>query len=229
MEAMRVSDAIDRAIGLLTWPLAIVSLVFLPGVVYALSFVVRDVARRPPAVMPVLAGAAGFVVLWLLILRPRRSLHYLVTLEHELTHALFSVLTLHRVAGLWAALRSGGHARYEGRGNGLIAIAPFVFPMFSLIVVAVSIWLHEHRILAVILGITLAWNIIGNWSRTHRHHGDHREVGIIFGFLFVTCASLLVLGIVLAHATQARSITAHLDHVRGPTTAFFGWLVKLIG
>lgn len=226
---MAVSDGIDRVIGWLKWPLAIVSLVFLPGVVYALAFVLRDVVHRPPPVLPVLGGAAAFLVVWLAILRPRRSLHFLVTLEHELTHALFAVLTLHRVAGLGAAVRTGGHARYEGRGNWLIAIAPFVFPTFTLIVVVISILLREHRILGVLLGITLAWNIIGNWAPTHRHHGDHREVGIIFGFLFVTCASLLVLGIVLAHATQARSLTAHLAHVRGPTTAFFGWLVRLIG
>ena len=75
---------------------------------------------------------------------------------------------------------------------------------------------------------TLAWHVIGNWSTTHRHHGDHREAGRIFAFLFVGCANLLVLGLVLAYATHARSLTGHLDHVRGPTTAFFHWLVNLV-
>jgi hypothetical protein len=224
---MKVSAGIDRLIQWLKWPLAIVSLVFLPGVAYALTYVVREIVRRPSPVVPLLVGAGGFLAVWLLILRPRRSLHFLVTIEHELTHALVAGLTLHRVSGLGLALRSGGHARYEGRGNWWIAIAPFLVPTFSLLVVAASVWLHEHRILGGLLGFTLAWNVVGNWSSTHRHHGDHREVGPIAAFLIVACANMLVLGLLLAYATQARTITGHLAHVAGPTSAFFGWLVKL--
>ena len=40
--AMRVSNGIDRVIGWLKWPVAFISLIFLPGMVYALSFVARD-------------------------------------------------------------------------------------------------------------------------------------------------------------------------------------------
>ena len=223
---MKVSSWIDRVLALLKWPIAIVSLVFLPGVVYALTFVVRDIARRPSSATPLLAGAGAFLIMWLAVLRPRPSRHYLVTFEHELTHALFAWLTLHRVSGLRAALRGGGHARYEGRGNWLIAMAPFVIPTSSLIVIAIAGWIHSPRLLSGLLGLTLTWTAVGNWSSTHRHHGDHREAGTLFAFLFVTCANLLVLGIVLAYATQAHMITGHLDHVRGPTAAFFSWLVS---
>ncbi len=228
MGTMNIPRWVDRLIGWLKWPIGFVSLVFLPGVIYALTFVIRDIARRPSAIVPLLVGASVFLVLWLAVLRPRTSLHYLVTLEHELTHTLFAVLTLHKVPALGATLASGGHVRYEGRGNWLIAIAPFVVPLFTLIVMLIAIWVHSPRVISGILGVTLAWNVIANWSATHRHHGDHREAGGIFAFLFVTCASLLVLGLVLAYATQARSLTGHLDHVRGPTSAFFDWLVELL-
>ena len=36
------------------------------------------------------------------------SRHYVVTLEHELTHILFSLITLHRVGGVRASLVSSG-------------------------------------------------------------------------------------------------------------------------
>ena len=89
--------------------------------------------------------------------------------------------------------------------------------------------MHSPRLLSALLGVTLAWNVIANWAPAHRHHGDHREAGKIFSFLFVSCANGLLIGLVLAYATQARSLTGHLDHVRGPTAAFFSLLVKLAG
>lgn len=225
---MSASSGLDRVIGWMKWPVAFVSLIFLPGMFYALSFVARDIGHRPSALVPLLVGAGAFLILWLVLLLPKTSRHYIVTLEHELTHILFSLLTLHRVAGVRAALVGGGHARYEGRGTWLIAIAPFVVPLFSVIVVVIASWVHQPRVISGVLGFTLAWNVIGNWATAHRHHGDHREAGRIFSFLFVTCASLLLLGLVLAYATQARSITGHLAHVAGPTRAFFAWIVNLL-
>ncbi len=225
---MDPSAGFDRTLRWLKWPIAFVSLVFLPGVIYAFSFVMQDIAHRPGAILPFLVGAGAFVILWLVLLRPNTSRHYLVTIEHELTHILFALLTFHRVAGVRAGLVGGGHARYTGNGNWLIAIAPFVVPLFSLIVLVIGAWVHEPRMISGILGFTLAWNVIANWAHIHRHHGDHREAGNIFSFLFVTCANLLVLGVVLAYTTQARSLTGHLDHVAGPTRAFFSWLVKLL-
>jgi len=224
-----VTAGVDRVIGWLKWPVGIASLVFLPGVVYALAFVARDIARRPASIVPTLLGAGAFVALWLVALLPRRSRHRLVTAEHEVTHWLFALLTLHRPFGLRAAVRGGGHVGYAGRGNWLIAIAPFVVPTASLTVIALAGWIGSPRALSALLGATLAWNAIGNWAPAHRHHGDHREAGSIFAFLFVACANAFALGLVLAYATQARSLTAHLAHVRGPTSAFFSLLVKLAG
>jgi hypothetical protein len=225
---LKAADSIDRVLAWLKWPFAVVSLVFLPGVVYALTFVLRDIARRPAATVPLLIGAGAFLAIWLVALRPKTSRHALVTLEHELTHTLFAWLTLHRVSGIRSTLVGGGHIRYAGRGNWLIAIAPFVFPTFSLLVIALVEWLDGPRVLIGVLGATLAWNVVGNWHPAHRHHGDHREMGRIPALLFVACTNLLVLGVVLAYATHARSLTGHLAHVRGPATAFFGWLLGLL-
>lgn len=218
---------IDRVLAWVKWPLGILSLVFLPGVAYAFTFVAREIVHEPRVAVPMLVGAGAFLAVWLVVLRPRTSLHFLVTLEHELTHALVALLTFHRVPGLVSTIRGGGHVRYTGRGNWLISIAPFVLPTFSLIVIALSVGFHERHVLGGVLGFTLAWNIVGNWSAVHRHHGDHREAGTLFAFLFIACTNLLVLGLMLAYMTQAHSLTGHLDHVRGPTSAFFAWLVHV--
>jgi hypothetical protein len=156
------------------------------------------------------------------VLLPDPARHRIVTSEHELTHALFALLTLHRVSGVRAALAGGGHVRYVGRGNWLIAIAPHTVPLFALVVLAFA---HRwHELCAGLLGAMLAWNVVANWSPALRHHGDHREAGRLFAFVVIACANLLLLGIVLAYATGARSLTGHLAHVRGPAEAFVGWI-----
>ncbi len=225
---MKIADTIDRVISWLKWPIAIVSLVLLPGVFYAMTFVARDLGHRPAAIVPLLVGAGAFLLVWLVAVLPKTSRHRLVTVEHELTHALLALVTLHRVSGLRATLAGGGHVGYAGRGNWLIAIGPFVMPTFTLAIIVVGHWVDHSRVLVGVLGATLAWNVVGNWASPHRHHGDHREAGTIFALLFVTCANLLVLGLVLAYATGARSITGHLDHVRGPAAAFLAWLLARI-
>ena len=133
------------------------------------------------------------------------------------------------VTALRATLSSGGHVRYAGRGNWLVTIAPYVVPVFACVVVAVGEWLDAPRTFSsAVVGAALAWNLVANWSPSHRHHGDHRELGTVFAFVVIACANALVLGFARAYASTAHSLTAHLAHVRGPAAAFFSWLVHLI-
>jgi hypothetical protein len=79
-----------------------------------------------------------------------------------------------------------------------------------------------------LLGVTLAYHALSTWSSTHRHQSDLREAGLLFSFLFLAAANALVFGFLLSYAGGLRSLTAHLDRVRGPTLWFFRWLVSLI-
>jgi hypothetical protein len=225
-----VSNGVDRLLALLKWPVAIVGLVFLPGLVYSLFFVLRAIAAAPDRCVPFLLGAGGYVLFWLIFIRRRRTLGFTATLEHELTHALFAWATLHRVVALRATLHSGGHIRYIGRGNWLIAIAPYFFPTLSILVIAVLTWLPGRHVTAgsAILGVTVAYHAISNWSETHRHQSDLREAGLLFCLLFLTAANALVFGLLLSYACGLHSITAHLRHVGGPTGTFFRWLLSLV-
>jgi hypothetical protein len=225
-----VSKAIDSALALLKWPIAIVGLVFLPGLLYSLFFVLRAIAASPGRCVPFLIGAGAYAFFWLLFIRRRRTLGFTATLEHEFTHALFAWATFHRVVALRATLRSGGHMRYIGRGNWLIAVAPYFFPTLSLLVIAVQAWLpgRDPTAAGAILGVTVAYHALSNWSETHRHQTDLREAGFLFCLFFLTAANALVFGLLLSYACGLHSITAHLRHVSGPTGTFFHWLLSLV-
>ena len=218
----------DRLLALLKWPVAVVALVLAPGMVYALGFVVRDIARSPGSCAPFLLGALAYAVVWFLL--GGRRLGFWATLEHELTHALFAWATFHPVVGFRATMRGGGHIRYLGRGNWLIAIAPYFFPTVSLLAIAALTWAPgRHLVLGgALLGVTVAYHALSTWSETHRHQTDLREVGWLFCVPFLVTANAFVFGLLLAYACGQRSLTAHLQHVRGPSTAFFHWLVHLV-
>ena len=218
---------LDRLLAVLKWPIAIVALILAPGLVYALSFVVRDIASRPGTCVPFLAGAGAYSLAWFAL--GNRRTGFWATLEHELTHALFAWATFHRVVGFRATMRGGGHIRYLGRGNWLIAIAPYFFPTLSLLAIAVLTWAPGHHLVlgGAVLGVTIAYHALSTWSETHRHQTDLREVGWLFCLPFLVAANAFVFGLLLSYACGARSLTAHLDHVRGPSVAFYHWLVHL--
>src|SRR3954466_13692813 len=109
-----IARAVDSLLGWLKWPVGVVAFVFLPGLVYALYVVLRGIGAAPGHIVPFALGAAAYTVVFVGLARKRVG--FWTVVEHELTHAVFAWLTCHRVVG-FAAMRSGGHVRYVGRGN----------------------------------------------------------------------------------------------------------------
>lgn len=223
-----LSKGIDSFVGLLKWPIAVASLICLPGLALAMADVVHAIYRSPRPIVPFVTAAGAYAVLWLAVLR-RPSLVAITSAEHELTHAVFAWLTFHRVIGLGAALRSGGHVRYVGKGNWLIAIAPYFVPLFALVLVGVM-GLLPHRHLAIgsaALGLTVTYHFLATWPATHRHQGDLREVGFLFRLVFLPAANALVYGVILSAAVGLRPLLGFLRHVPTPTVAFVHWVMSL--
>jgi hypothetical protein len=222
-----IARALDRVLGWLKWPVAIAAVVFLPGLLYALYFVVRGIVEHPGNCVPFLIGAGGYAVLFIGL--ARRRVGFWTILEHELTHALFAWATFHRVVG-FSAMRSGGHTRYVGTGNWLITIAPYFFPTFTVLVIGALLVLPaEHLYVgSIVLGIGVAHHILSTWSEAHRHQTDLADVGWLWSWMFLPAINAFTLGLVLSFAAGARSLTAHLAHVKGASLAFFERLAALL-
>lgn len=100
-----IANGIDRILAWLKWPVALAGVLLLPGLALGLQEIARAIQRDPAPSLPFLAGMVGFLLAWWLLLRRRTLGTFLVTLEHELTHAIFAWLTFHRVIGFRASLR----------------------------------------------------------------------------------------------------------------------------
>jgi hypothetical protein len=171
-------DVLNQTISLLKWPVALAMLVVLLPASVTLLRVLWQMAQQPQGWWPLGAGLLAYALLWLLRLRHAQTGHWLYTLEHEFTHALFAVLTLNRVTDL-NAQRGTGHLAYEGRGNWLISLAPYFFPTFCVLpllglqfaVRGAQPWLLG------LLGFALGMHLHGSAIETHWHQPDLQRHG----------------------------------------------------
>ncbi len=183
------------------WPAAAVSLlILLPGAL-TLKDILKVFWRSQPAGLALLAGLCVFA-LPILMRRRLPDVGFWATFEHEMTHAIFALLSLHSVHSLQATMGEGGFIRHSGRGNWLITISPYFFPTFPLLMGLLALTLPPSLKMLGLAGVgfAMAWHLLATCVETHLQQTDLREVGLLFSVCFLPGVSLLSIGFVLALA-----------------------------
>lgn len=194
---------LDRAVGWLKWPSAVLAILITPLIAWALARLAFQIIKNPTfSLLPFLCGAAGFWMIWSRWLGNSRIGSFLVTLEHELTHALFALLTLHRIVGFRASLRTGGHVRFAGKGNWLIVSAPYFFPSAAIVLFTLAYFLPFASLpwQSLLLGVALTYHLVSTWRETHRDQYDLRLLGKTFCWMFLPAANLAAIGLLVSFA-----------------------------
>ena len=219
-------DAVHTLLALIKWPLALLLLGSLPAVLLALARVLWVYVRQPAQWWPIAAGLVAFGVLRLLRRGGTRPMHWLYTLEHELTHALFALLTFNRVTRLSAA-RGSGETEYEGRANWLISLAPYFFPTFCVLpLVALHLAVPAAKPwLLGLLGITLGLHLHGTAQELHRAQPDLHRHGWLASACILPGAMALALLAVLAAVPGQWQPASHA--VWGTAQDVWRWLSAL--
>lgn len=189
---------IDRAMAWLKWPAAVLALGFLPGAIFALIELLVRVVTRPFPVTMFLAGFLLYLIVWWYFFR-RARFAFLLTLEHELTHALFAMATFHRVTRLRVTAFRGGFIRFVGEGNWLITVAPYFFPTLSLFLLVFAWCLPGYlaSIINVAVGGSFAYHITSTLRETHPGQTDLQEAGLVFCLFFLPTANVVTFGTLL--------------------------------
>ena len=91
---------INTLLGILKWPIALASLLVLPGVVLSLYDEMKSIAAVHNQMRYFLIGVGGYFLAWLLLFRKPGTGSVLSTLEHEITHSVFALATFHPVTSL---------------------------------------------------------------------------------------------------------------------------------
>ena len=122
----------DFVIGLMKWPVAILAVLSLPALINALSyFQIWNINFF------VFAGGS-LIYLLLKIAASARSNTAMQILAHEFTHIFFALITFHKVVHIHLNMdNSGGAMGFKGKGNWLIVVAPYFFPLFLFILMLI--------------------------------------------------------------------------------------------
>lgn len=178
-------------------------------------------------------GFLLWVAIFFLLPRPVRT----YVLGHELTHALWALLMGGRI-GKMKVGKDGGHVELS-KTNFLITLAPYFFPFYTAIVIAVyyllslSLDVEPYRIwLLAAVGFTWAFHITFTISMLADRQPDVQEHGRIFSYAIIYMANVLVIGLwmVLIGAPKMGTLWSMLKQDTIHTYAFtwhygvMGWL-----
>lgn len=180
--------------------IAILLLPFCAGAISALLRVVRATGSADTFWVAFLGGAACWLVVFLLL--PKPMLIYVF--GHELTHALWTWIFGGRVKRFKASAK-GGHVVIS-KSNFLIVLAPYFFPLYAAMVVAVFalghllfgwgrylVWFHLFIGAAYCFHVTLTWHIL------QTQQSDITSQGYLFSgvIIFLGNISVFLIGLPL--------------------------------
>ena len=146
-------------------------------------------------------------ILWLIAFfgLPRPMLVYVF--GHELTHALWVLLMGGRVSRFRVG-REGGHIVTD-RNNFWIALAPYFFPLYSLIVIGLYgllglffIVQPYGRLLYALIGVTWAFHFTFTCWMIPKKQTDLTDQGTFFSLVVIYLMNLLLLSIMLVLASS---------------------------
>lgn len=143
----------------------------------------------------------GGFALWLLVFfalpKPTRS----YVLAHELTHALWALALGAGVSAVRVGAESGS-VRLSGRSSFLITLAPYFFPLYTILVIAVYYALgmfvrvgDYEPLWLMLVGLTWGFHLTFTLATLTRHQDDIQACGRLFSYAVIVIMN--VLGITL--------------------------------
>ncbi len=212
------------------WIKLIVAILLLPicgGAAMALLKVLHACGSADTAWIPLLAGAACWIVIFLILPKPM----WIYVLGHELTHALWTWLFGGTVKKM-KVTSSGGHVVIS-KTNFLIALAPYFFPLYAVIVIGVFalgrffwgwplVWFH------LLVGAAYAFHVTLTFYTLKTRQSDITSQGYLFSAVVIFLGNVCVLLFGIPLLTARVGILNSLGWWAESTGMIFHWLQRVI-
>lgn len=179
--------------------------------------------------IPLLAGAACWVVIFLLLPRPM----WIYVLGHELTHALWTWLFGGKVKRMKVTSK-GGHVLIS-KTNFLIALAPYFFPLYAVILILIFAlgnfifgWRGYLVYFYLLLGAAYAFHITLTAQVLQTRQSDITSQGYLFSAVVIFLGNVCVLLFGIPLLTARVGILNSLRWWFESTGMIFHWLQRVI-
>ncbi len=185
------------------WCKMIIAIVLLPvcaGAASALWMVLRQSGAADTIWVAFCSGAACWLVIYCLLPKPMR----VYVLGHELTHVVWTWLFGGRVKKFKVSA-NGGHV-VVNKSNFVIALAPYFFPLYAMLVGLVFLaghwlWNWQHYLVwfHLLLGAAYSFHVTLTWHILKHSQTDISEQGYLFSavVIFLGNVAVLLVGIPL--------------------------------
>jgi len=212
------------------WIKFLIAVLLLPvcgGAALALLKVLHTCGSVDVVWIPLLGGAACWIVIFLLLPKPM----WIYVFGHELTHALWTWLFGGEVKKM-KITSAGGHVVIS-KTNFLIALAPYFFPLYVVLVIggfALGRWLWDWPLVYfhLLVGAAYAFHVTLTLHVLQTRQSDITGQGYLFSavVIFLGNAGVLLLGLPLL--TAKVGILNSLGWWLESTGMILHWLQRLI-
>jgi hypothetical protein len=221
-----------NAAGVPKWVKFIIAIALLPvcaGAARALWLVVQRCGGLDTTWVPLLAGAACWVIIFLAL--PKPMLIYVF--GHELTHALWTWLFWGKVKKM--KISSAGGQVVISKTNFLITLAPYFFPLYVVLVVlgfALGHWIWNwHGYLVyfhLVVGAAYAFHVTLTLHVLQTQQSDVISQGWLFSGVVIFLGNVCVLLCGLPLLTAKVGVLDSLGCWFESTGMIFLWLQKVL-
>jgi len=172
-------------------------------------------------------------LLWLIAFTglPRPILIYVF--GHELTHAIWVWLMGGRISRFRVG-RDGGHV-VTNRTNFWIALAPYFFPIYSILAIAIfgalSIFYNVQpygRVLYAVIGATWAFHLTFTLWMIPKNQTDLRDHGTFFSLVLIYLLNLILLSVMLILASPHITFSGFAADLGTNLGHFSRWVGDLV-
>ena len=214
------------------WLKFIIALLLLPvcaGAARALWLVLRAGYGADTVWVPILAGAVCWVVVFLMLPKPM----WIYVFGHELTHALWTWVFGGQVKKMKITSK-GGHVLIS-KTNFVIALAPYFFPLYAVIVIGVFAlgnliwdWHHYLTVFHLLIGAAYAFHITLTVQVLQTQQSDITGQGYLFSAVVIYLGNVCVLLFGVPLLTARVGILNALGWWLESTGMIFHWLQRVI-
>lgn len=214
------------------WGKSIIAILLLPvclGVARALWIVLANAGPADRVWVPMFAGAAAWWTVFLML--PKPMLVYVF--GHELTHAVWTWACGGRVKRFKATAKGGQVV--VTKNNFLITLAPYFFPLYAVVIVAVFAvgrliwnWDHYRAWFHLLVGAAYAFHVTLTWHTLKTRQSDITEQGYLFSGVILFLGNAIVVLVALPLLTGSGHLFAVMGHVCSETGVVFRRLSGLL-
>jgi len=213
------------------WVKFIIAILLLPvciGAGQTLWLVMSRCGGADTTFVPILGGAACWLAIYLLLPKPM----WIYVFGHELTHVIWVWLFGGSVKK-FKATSSGGHVIVD-KTNFLIALSPYFFPLYAILVVAAFVaghliwnWKDFFVWFHLLVGAAYAFHVTLNVHVLKTQQSDITSQGYLFSAVVIFLGNVLVLLIGLPLLTAKVDLATMMKWWYANTAAFIhvmaGW------